>query len=201
MEQILQLIRPYLDSVFILAGLILVLLINSWIFKRLKSVTSEGNLARNTIALTFIFAGLLALILSLPIDKALKGQILSFLGIIISAGIALISTAVLGNLIAGVMNNVMKRFRNGDLIRIGEYQGRVTQKSFFHTEIQQEDSNFMTIPNLYIATNPVKLTRKTNTVVSASVSLVYDVSRIGIEQALKKAALETGPGSSRGPCF
>lgn len=69
-------------------------------------------------------------------------------------------------------------------------QGRVTKKSIFHTEIQLEDSNFLTIPNLYIASNPVKLTRKTNSVISTSVSLGYDVSRTKIEEALKEAALE-----------
>ena len=90
------------------------------------------------------------------------------------------------------MNNSMNRFRNGDLIKIGDLQGRVTKKSVFHTEIQLEDSNFVTIPNLYIANNYVKITRKSNTVISSSVSLSYDVSRTLIEEALKEAALATG---------
>lgn len=85
----------------------------------------------------------------------------------------------------------MKRFRNGDLIKIGDLQGRVTKQSIFHTEIQLPDSNFITIPNLYITANPVKLTRKTDTVISTSVSLGYDVSRIKIEEALKEAAILT----------
>jgi hypothetical protein len=90
------------------------------------------------------------------------------------------------------MNNSMNRFRNGDLIQIGDVQGRVIKKSIFHTEIQLEDSNFMTLPNLYIASNPVKLTRKTNTVISTTVSLGYDVPRTKVEEALKEAALQTG---------
>ncbi|MDA3911600.1 MAG: mechanosensitive ion channel, partial [Bacteroidales bacterium] len=139
-----------------------------------------------------LLVGILIFILSFPIDKTLKGQILSFLAIIVSAGIALSSTTVLGNLIAGIMNNSMNRFRNGDLIKIGELQGRVTKKSIFHTEIQLEDSNFITIPNLYIATNPVKLTRKTDSVISTSVSLGYDIPRTKIEESLKEAAISTG---------
>jgi small conductance mechanosensitive channel len=139
-----------------------------------------------------VLVGVLAFTLALPIDKSLKGQILGFLGIIISAGIALSSTTVLGNLIAGIMNNSMKRFRNGDLIKIGDFHGRVIKRSFFHTEIQLEDSNFTTIPNLHIANNPVKLIRKTNTVISTSVSLGYDISREKIEEALRDAAIETG---------
>lgn len=86
----------------------------------------------------------------------------------------------------------MNRFRNGDLIRIGDLQGRVTRRSAFHTEIQLEDSNFVTLPNLYVAAHPVKLTRKTNTVISTTVSLGYDVSRTKIEEALIKAANDAG---------
>lgn len=172
--------------------LIILLILNSWIFNRMRSVQYKGNIIRRSIAFLLILTGTLAFILSLPIDRELKGQILGFLGIIISAGIALSSTTVLGNLIAGFMNNSMSRFRNGDLVKINDIQGRVLRKSMFHIELQLEDSNFVTIPNLVIATQPVKLTRKTNTVISSSVSLGYDVSRIKIEEALKEAALSTG---------
>ena len=192
MEQISTILESLFEPITILVILVLLLLLNSWTFKKIKSVKSFGNVIRNTISIFVILIGVLIFILSFPIDKALKGQILSFLAIIISAGIALSSTTVLGNLIAGIMNNSINRFRNGDLIKIGEIQGRVTKKGVFHTEIQLEDSNFITIPNLYIATNPIKLTRKTNTIISSSVSLGYDGSRTKIEELLKKAAIQTG---------
>ncbi|PLX19681.1 MAG: hypothetical protein C0597_05025, partial [Marinilabiliales bacterium] len=67
-----------------------------------------------------------------------------------------------------------------------------TRKNIFHTEIQLEDSNFVTIPNLFISSNPVKLTRKSNTVISTTVSLGYDVSQNKIIESLKKAAFDTG---------
>ena len=191
MEQVIQILRSLLEPASVIFVLVLLLLLNSWIFRRMKATPSDGNITRRAIAFFLILVGLVVFILSLPIDKSTRGQILTFLGILISAGIALSSTTLLGNLIAGFMNNSMNRFRNGDLIRIGEFMGRVTRKGAFHTEIQLEDSNFMTIPHLYIATNPVKLTRKTNTVISTSVSLGYDVSRIKIEEALKEAALAT----------
>lgn len=190
MEQIFNILKSLAEPGSILLLLVLLLVLNNYIFRRLSSVTSRGNVTKNSISLFLVLFGTLALILTLPIESELKGQILSFLGIIISATIALSSTTLLGNLIAGIMNNSMKRFRNGDLIKIDKMEGRVTKKSIFHTEIQLEDSNFITIPNLYIASNPVKLTRKTNTVISTSVSLGYDVSRIKIEEALKEAASE-----------
>jgi len=192
MEQIFKIFEKLIEPTVVLLFLIILLILNHWIFKKIKSTTSNGNITKGAIAFFLVLIGVLSFILVLPIDKALKGQILAFLGIIISAGIALSSTTVLGNMIAGIMNNSMNRFRNGDLIKIGDFHGRVIRKSIFHTEIQLEDSNFITIPNLYIANNPVKLTRKTNTVISASVSLGYDISREKIEGALRDAANETG---------
>lgn len=192
MEHLINIFKSLLEPMGVLLVLILILFFNSWVFKRTKSIKLYSNIIKNSIAAFVIFVGILVFILSFPIDKTLKGQILSFLAIIVSAGIALSSTTVLGNLIAGIMNNSMKRFRNGDLIKIGDLQGRVTKKSMFHIEIQLEDSNFITIPNLYIATNPVKLTRKTDTVISTSISLGYDIPRTKIEESLKEAAVATG---------
>lgn len=192
MEQLVTVLKSLLEPLSSVLVLIFLLFVNSWVFKRVKSNIMQGSIVKNSIAALLILLGLLVFILSFPIDKTLKGQILSFLAIVVSAGIALSSTTVLGNLIAGIMNNSMNRFRNGDLIKIGDLQGRVTKKSVFHTEIQLEDSNFITIPNLYIATNPVKLTRKTDPVISTSVSLGYDIPRLKIENALREAALLTG---------
>jgi len=192
MKELLQTILSFLDPFLILLFIVLMLIANNWIFSRIKAGESNGNIIKRSISFILILGGALAFILSLPIAHELKGQILSFLGIIISAGIALSSTTVLGNLIAGIMNNSVKRFRNGDLIKIGEFHGRVIKKKVFHTEIQLEDSNFIIIPNLYIASNPVKLYRKSKTVISTTVSLGYDVPRSVIESALKEAAAESG---------
>lgn len=192
MEQLVHIFRAFIEPIGIVVILIVILLLNSWIFKRINSTKLYGSIIKNSIATLAICIAIIILILNMPIDKALKGQILSFIAIIISAGIALSSTTVLGNLIAGIMNNSMNRFRNGDLIKIGDFQGRVTKKSIFHTEIQLEDSNFITIPNLYIAINPVKLTRKSDTVISTSVSLGYDVPRTLVEKSLNEAAVLSG---------
>ena len=192
MEQLLNLLKALFEPIVIFVILVFLLIMNSWIFNKIKIVKSYGNVMKNFISILVVLIGLLFFIFSFPIDKTLKGQILSFLAIIISAGIALSSTTILGNLIAGIMNNSMNRFRIGDLIKIGDIQGRVTKNSIFHTEIQLEDSNFVTLPNLFIATNPVKLTRKTDTVISTSVSLGYDISRTKIEESLLGAAVSTG---------
>lgn len=181
-----------LDPALVIVILLILLMFNAWVHRRFTSGIKDGSISKGAVSFFLVLVGVLVFILSLPIEKSLKGQIVGFLGIVISAGIALSSSTVLGNLLAGIMNNSMKRFRNGDLIKIGEFQGRVIRKSMFHTEIQLEDSNYISIPNLYIAQNPVKLTRKTNTVISTSVSLGYDISHERIEEALLQAAVDTG---------
>jgi len=192
MNQLTNIFSSVLYPLIVIIIIVLLLIANRWIFNQIKKSKDSLIVTRQTISMFIILAGLLTFILNLPIEKELKGQLLSFLGIIISAAIALSSTTVLGNLMAGLMNNSMKRYRMGDLINIGDLTGRVTRKNIFHTEIQLEDSNFVTIPNLYIASYPVKLTRKSNTVISITVSLGYDVPQSKVEKSLKDAALDTG---------
>lgn len=190
MESIESEVLPYLLPVLVILVLIILLTINRLIFRKLIAGKGRKFILQRSISLFLGFAGLIAFILFLPIRESLQGQILSVLAIIISAGIALSSTTVLGNIMAGLMNGSMNRFNDGDLIEVGNIKGRLVRKSPFHIEVQTEDSNFVTIPNLHVATHPVKLTRKSNTVISSSVSLGYDIPRNSIETALKAAALK-----------
>lgn len=128
METILTTLKSLSGAGIVIIAIIIVLLLNTWIFNKIKSVKTSTHVIRNSIVFFVVLFGILVFILALSIDKNLKGQILSFLGIIISAGIALSSITVLGNLIAGIMNNSMNRFKNGDLIHLDNLQGRVTKK-------------------------------------------------------------------------
>ncbi len=181
-----------IDTAVIILLMILLLIVNAHIFRSVKSGKMSGGLVKGAVAIGIVLISVIFIILSLPIDIHLKGQILSFLAIITSAGIALSSTTLLGNIIAGIMNNTMKRYKNGDLVKIGDWQGRVTQRRMFHTEIQLEDSNLVSIPNLYIIGQSVKLYRHNNLVVQADVSLGYDIPRAHVEEAMKEAVIECG---------
>jgi hypothetical protein len=76
----------------------------------------------------------------------------------------------------------------GDFIQVGEQFGRVTERGLFHIEIQTEDRDLTTLPNLYLVSNPVKVIRYSGTVVSATVSLGYDVSHKEVVSLLTEAA-------------
>jgi len=149
------------------------------------------NLRKLTLAF-LLFVGALIILLVLPIGDELRGQILSFVGIIISAALALSSTTLLGNALAAMMMRFVNHFQIGDFIRTEQSFGKVTNRGIFHTEIQTEDRNLETIPNLFLATRPVKVIRPSGTILTGTVTLGYDVQRKEAEEALLKAARKVG---------
>lgn len=68
--------------------------------------------------------------------------------------------------------------------------GRVTERGVFHTEIQTEERDLTTLPNLFLVSHPFTVTRSSGTMVSATVSLGYDISHQIIDTLLVEAALE-----------
>jgi len=169
-------------------GVIVVLgIVNRFLQRNAAKV--PGRQFRNQMIMTGAgFSGLLIVILGLPIDTTMRGQLLALIGIIISAGIALSSSTILGNAMAGIMLKTLRNFHSGDFIQVGEYLGRVTERGLFHTEIQTAGRDLVTLPNMFLATTPVTVVRSSGTIVSATVSLGYDIPHTRIEELLLKAA-------------
>ncbi|MFW5860891.1 MAG: mechanosensitive ion channel domain-containing protein [Spirochaetota bacterium] len=76
------------------------------------------------------------MVLFLPISHEIRKQILSFIGVLLSAVIALSSTSLIGNAMAGIMLRVSKSYRPGDFIEVGSTRGRVFNQGLFSTEVQ-----------------------------------------------------------------
>lgn len=171
--------------------IITVIIIANWFLLRRKiSMGAEARFPRQIIMMLLTIAGFLLVILLFPMSRVTRGQILSLTGIILSAIIALSSTTFVANVMAGFMLRVIKSFRPGDFIKIGNNFGRVTERGLMHTEIQTENRDLTTFPNLYLMTNPVTVVRSSGTIISAELSLGYDVAQPKVEKLLKKAALE-----------
>lgn len=177
-------------SVFTLIGVITVLAIAHFLLRR--DVPGEVSVSRQLFMLVLTGIGVLFVIFSLPLSDSGRGQILSLIGIVITAVIALSSTTFVANIMAGLMLRAVNSFRPGDFIRSEKFFGRVTERGLFHTEIQTEDRDLMTLPNMYLVNNPVTVVHSSGTIISANLSLGYDVSHIKIEEILKLAATETG---------
>lgn len=175
--------------VLITAGISILILMAAhyFLFRRTNAQSFSTPLTRQLGMLGLATAVIIFLILTLPIGDSTRGQILSFLGIVVTAAIALSSTTFLGNMMAGLMIKAVRNFRVGDFIRVGENFGRVSELGLLHTEIQNEDRDLTTLPNLYLVTNAVKVVRSSGTVVSATITLGYDVPYSKVVEALEKA--------------
>jgi small-conductance mechanosensitive channel len=182
----------------ILPAVIVVLLaMVAWRFSRRLVAGDPGAASRTEFRLQIahLIIGLvtaLLLLVVLPVNPQLRGQLLTLFGIVLSAAITLASTTFVGNVMAGVMLKAVRNFRSGDFVRVGEHFGRVTQRSLLSTEIQTEDRDLVTLPNLYLVTNPVKVVRASGTVISAEVSLGYDARHDLVESCLVAAAEDAG---------
>jgi small conductance mechanosensitive channel len=159
------------------------ILANIFLNRKLGEKT-EKIFQKQLIMLVLTIFGAMIFIISLPISDTLRGQILGLFGILASATLALSSTTFLGNALAGILLRSVRSFEVGDFIHVQDQFGRVSGRGLFHIEIQTEDRDLTTIPNLYLATNPVKVIRLSGTIVSSEVSLGYDVPRQKAEELL-----------------
>jgi small-conductance mechanosensitive channel len=170
------------------AALAIGLFVVHHLLERSRRREEYGRFRNQLIMLGLTFFGVLLVILVLPISDTLRGQLVGLIGILASAAIALSSTTLLGNVLAGLMLRVMRNFRMGDFIRVGEHFGRVSERGLFHIEIQTEFRELTTLPNLYVVTHPLTAIRSSGALVRASVSLGYDVPRTRVERLMLEAA-------------
>jgi small-conductance mechanosensitive channel len=181
-------LRPILPMSAALAGTILLLVLGRLVLARSFAHRPGYPFKRQIATLLLSLFGLVAVILLMPITDSARGQLLSLLGILLSAAIALSSTTFLGNIMAGMMLRSIRNFKAGDFIHVEGNFGRVSDQGLFHVEIQGEDRNLTSMPNLLLVTNPVQVYRSTGSVISTEVSLGYDVPRRKVEALLLKAA-------------
>lgn len=192
MENIIDYILSFSGTFFTLLTLIIVYFIAKFVLDRQSKGKSDWSLIRSIVLFSIIIIGGIAVILALPMGDSLRGQITSLLGIVISAVLALSSATFFGNGLAGIMLRTINSFKPGDFITVNEHFGRISERGLFHTEIQTENRDLTTLPNLYLITNPIKVTRSSGTFVSGICSLGYDVNRQKIEKTLLQAAEKAG---------
>jgi len=149
---------------------------------------NEKMFPRQLVMLGLTVAAIVAVALALPVSENSRNQIIGLIGLAVSAIFAFSSTTIFSNLMAGILLRLTRPFRIGDFIYVGEYFGRVAERGLFDTEIQSENRELIAIPNTYLVSNPVSTVRSSGAIVSASLSLGYDVHYSQIEPLLIEAA-------------
>ena len=153
---------------------------------------SEGRIGSQLLLVALVGAANVAVLLVLPVSESTRGQLLSLFGLLVTAVIGLASTTFVANAMGGLMLRAVGNFRTGDFVRVADQFGRVTERGLFHTEIQTEDRDLTTFPNLVLVTQPVTVVRASGTIVSAELSLGYDVPHGTAEPLLLRAAGDAG---------
>ncbi|MEH6638954.1 MAG: mechanosensitive ion channel family protein [Porticoccaceae bacterium] len=184
--------RDYLPLLITLAIVSAVLWLAHLLLSKRTGLSTAARFPRQLILLGLTVSAIVALILALPTEVSTRNQLLTLLGLVLTAMLTLSSTTFVSNIMAGVMQRSVKSFQPGDFIRVEGWFGRVTERGLFHTEIQTTDRDLVTLPNLYLSVNPVKVTRASGTVISCDVSLGYDVPHHRVEALLLEAASAAG---------
>ncbi len=192
MQEILEILKGFGGTAIAIVFMGGMYLIAQRLLTSQIDATSKFVPMRRIILFAIGIIGLLVVLMVLPMSSELRGQMFSFFGVIISAGIVLSSTTLLGNALSAMMMRIVNHFQVGDFIETADVFGRVTNRGIFHTEVQTADRDLMTIPNLHLATNPVRVLRDSGTIIKGSVSLGYDIQRLLIEKSLLRAAESIG---------
>ena len=176
---------PAILAALVIAGL-------HYLLYRRDATAPRGRLRVQMAGVGLSFGSLVVLVVALPLSEALRSQLLALIGLVVSATITLSATSLVGNALAGLMLRAVRNFNAGDFVHVGEHFGRVSDRGLFHIEIQTEDRDLVTLPNLYLATKPVRVVRRSGTIVSAQVSLGYDVDWRRVEAILLQAGAAAG---------
>ena len=114
-----------------------------------------------------------------------------FIGIIVS----LVSSSIIGNVMAGMVMTYMRPFHVGDFIKFGDTEGFVIEKTMLVTRIRTRKNDVITIPNSNLMTSQTSnytfAAQNFGIVVHTKVTIGYDVRWQEIRQLLLDAARAT----------
>lgn len=114
-----------------------------------------------------------------------------FMGLIVSLG----STAIIGNVMAGLVMTYMRPFHIGDYIKVGEIVGEVIEKNILVTRIRTRKNEIVTIQNSNMlsaqTSNYTEAAKAYGIIVHTKVTIGYDVPWQKIKEIMESAALET----------
>jgi len=189
MEKLIEVVLNLLPmAVVIVVGFSVLGLLNRRLVRKSKELAGEGTFRRQMVLTFLSLFFIVAIMVTAPLEDGTRGNLISLFGIALTGVIALSSATLASNAMAGLMLRAVRNFKRGDYIRCGDFLGRVTERGLFHTEIQNERSDLITLPNLHLATNAVTVIRPSGTFVSAKLSLGYNLQHDEIEKLLIEAA-------------
>lgn len=142
----------------------------------------------STKAIIYTFLFLLILVNIPGVDQ----QILQLLGLILTGILAFSSSTLIGNGMSGILIRIMHPFKEGQIIKSGEFFGEVSEIRIFHTTIETPKKEIIYIPNGELMKGPVVNYSRDTPMLSVDIGLGYDMDRITAEELILTAANKVG---------
>ncbi|MBE9537957.1 MAG: mechanosensitive ion channel [Proteobacteria bacterium] len=186
----------YVENIFFVfwppVSVVMAALLLAWVAKWTAQRSQQGTSGMLYQLANWLIASfaIITIIVLLPLSDDTQGQVLSLLGVVLTAVIALSATTFVANMIAGIMLQASQPFRPGDYIRVNDQFGRVTRRSLVHTQIQTEWRDLTNLPNLILVNNPLTVLHREGTIIFAEISIGYDVTYLRVEELLLVAGKE-----------
>ncbi|WCM48703.1 mechanosensitive ion channel family protein [Pseudomonas sp. WJP1] len=150
-----------------------------------------------TQRLTSLAIWLFALAMAYPYLPGAGTDAFKGLSVLIGLMISLGATSVVGQAASGLILTYTRTLRPGEFVRIGEYEGTVTELGMFTTRIRTGLGEVLTLPNSMITATVTKNYSRTvqgpGYVVDTVVTIGYDTPWRQVEAMLLEAARRT-PG-------
>lgn len=113
-----------------------------------------------------------------------------FVGVVFSLG----STAIVGNIISGIVITYMRPFKIGDFVKINGIEGEVVEKTAFVTRLRTTKNEIVTVPNSAIMSSEAvnyssAAELRKGVIIHTEVTIGYGVPRETVENLLLEAAL------------
>ena len=112
-----------------------------------------------------------------------------FVGVVFSLG----STAIVGNIISGIVITYMRPFKIGDFVKSNGIEGEVVEKTAFVTRLRTTKNEIVTVPNSAIMSSEAvnyssAAEQRKGVIIHTEVTIGYGVPRETVENLLLEAA-------------
>lgn len=151
--------------------------------------------AEPTYKLARVVLVLFTIMVSYSYLPGAKSEFFQGFSIFVGALVTLGSTAVIGNVISGVVLTYTGSFRVGDRVRIGTTTGDVIEKTLFVTRMRTIENEIVSIPNGVVLTGSVinyeRLAKDAGLILTVRAGIGYDVPWRKVHELMLGAAEKT----------
>ena len=179
----------FIPALLVIAVVTAIAKLAHWLIRFRQNRNHESDpFPHQFITLIAVIIAVISVVLVMPVDVSVRNQLLTMLGLVVTAIIAFSSTAFASNVLAGFMLRATRRLRPGNFISHDGDLGRITEIGL----LQTRHRNFTYLSNKALLSDKIVVINPEATIVSAEVSLGYDVHHSIAEKQLLRAADKCG---------